>query len=275
MVMSIITLSRGTRSGGRGIAEDVARRLGYACISRDILLDASEIFNAPQLKLHQAIHDAPSLLDRFTNGKERYIAFVRAALLRFLREDNVVYHGLAGHFFVKDIGHCLKVRIIADMEDRVRGEMECQGLSEKEAVRLLTQDDAERRRWSQWLYGIDTSDPSLYDLVLHLGHVSRSDAADIICHTVNLPTFRPTPASLQALNDLAVAAEVHAALVEDYPTIDVTGKDGKITIYAKLGPNAGALAQENVIADIRARIKGIPGVETVEVRIKPVAQLND
>ena len=101
--MAIITISRGSYSRGKEVAEKVAKKLGYDCISRDILLDASEMFNIPEIKLVRAIEDAPSILDRFNNGKERYVAYIQAALLKYFQEDRIVYHGLAGHFFVKDI----------------------------------------------------------------------------------------------------------------------------------------------------------------------------
>ena len=67
----------------------------------------------------RAIHDAPSILERFTYGKERYVAYLRAALMKHIQKDNVVYHGLAGHFFLQEIPHIFKVRIVADLEDRI------------------------------------------------------------------------------------------------------------------------------------------------------------
>ena len=100
--------------------------------------------------------------------------------------------GLAGHFFLKEIGHVLKVRIITDMEDRIKLEMERQRISREEALAVLKRDDSERRKWSQHLYGIDTADPILYDLVVHVGKVTVDDAVDVICHTVGLPTFKTT-----------------------------------------------------------------------------------
>ncbi|MGE5310768.1 MAG: AAA family ATPase, partial [Nitrospirota bacterium] len=133
--MAIITISRGSYSRGKGVAEKVAERLGYQCIGRDLLLAASEEFNIPEIKLIRAIHDAPSVLDRFTYGREKYIAFIQAALLRHFRRDNLVYHGLAGHFFVRGVSHVLKVRIISDLADRVKLEMEREKISEKEARR--------------------------------------------------------------------------------------------------------------------------------------------
>ena len=97
--MSIVTISRGSYSRGKMVAEQLAKALSYECISREIILEASEHFNIPELKLIRAIHDAPTILDRFTYGKERFIVFFRAALLTHMQRDNVVFHGLAGHFF--------------------------------------------------------------------------------------------------------------------------------------------------------------------------------
>jgi cytidylate kinase len=131
--MAIITISRGSYSKGKEIAERLAKRLGYECISREILIDASKEFNIPEVKLIRALHDAPSVLDRFTYGKERYIAYIKCALLDHVKKDNVVYHGLAGHFFLQGIPNVIKVRIISNIEDRVKEEMKRENISEEEA----------------------------------------------------------------------------------------------------------------------------------------------
>ena len=104
MLTAIISISRGSYSKGKEIAEKVAQELGYECVARDVLLEASEEFNVPRIKLIRAIHDAPSILDRFSYGKEKYTTFIQAEILEHFRKDNVVYHGLAGHFFVEDDG---------------------------------------------------------------------------------------------------------------------------------------------------------------------------
>src|SRR5210317_561839 len=101
--MPVITISRGSYSRGKEIAEKVAAKLGYDCISRDLLLEVSKEHNVPEIKLVRAIHDAPGILARLNRKKEKYIAFIKSALLNHLKQDNVVYHGLAGHFFVKNV----------------------------------------------------------------------------------------------------------------------------------------------------------------------------
>ena len=93
-------------------------------------------------------------------------------MLERFQKDNLVYHGLGGHFFVKDISHVLKVRIIADMEDRVKLEMEREGISKREALSILKNDDKERRKWCKYIYGIDKWDPILYDLVIHIKRIT-------------------------------------------------------------------------------------------------------
>ena len=116
--MSIITISRGSYSRGRDVAEKLARELGYDCVSREVVLEASEQFDIPEIQLIHAIEDAPSFLDRLTRGKERYVSYVRAALLKRVQRGNLVYHGFAGHLLLREAPTVLKVRVIAAMEGR-------------------------------------------------------------------------------------------------------------------------------------------------------------
>ncbi len=261
--MSIITISRGSYSKGKEVAEKVAQRLGYKCISRDIVLEASEGFNIPEIKLVRAIHDAPSILDSFTYGKEKYIAYIQLALLRYFSKDNVVYHGLAGHFFVKDISHVLKCRIIADIHDRVKLEMAQEGINRVEALSILKKDDEERRKWSQILYGIDTGDPSLYDLVLHIHKVTVDDAADIICHAAGLKHFQTTPDSQRAMDDLLLSAEVKAALMEIKVGIEVFVQNGIVSVKTE----APVPKERALIVEIEKTAKKIPGVKEVKTNV--------
>ncbi len=262
--MSIITISRGSYSKGKEIAEKVAEKLGYECVSRDILLEASEHFNIPEIKLVRALHDAPSVLQRFTYGKERYIAFFREAFLEHVQSDNVVYHGLAGHFFLKGVAHVLKVRVIADMEDRVRLEMEREGISDQEARKVLRKDDEERRRWSLSLYGLDTADPSLYDLVIHIHKMTVEDAVDVICHSAGLHHFQTTKESQQAMDEIVLAAQVRSAIIKDWPNMEVTvsGQDVLVETEAPISQ------EEAVISRVSDIAKTVRGVESVRVTVR-------
>ncbi len=269
--MSIITISRGSYSRGKEVAERVAQALGYECVSRDVLIEASEQFNIPEIRLIRAIHDAPSLLDRFGHGKERYVAYIRAALLKHVQKDNVVYHGLAGHFFLTGISPVLKVRIIADIEDRIKEEMKRENISAETARYILKKDDEERRKWGLKLYGIDTSDSTLYDMVLHIKTIQAEEAVKILVDTVHLPSFKKTPASQQILDDLLVAAQVQANLVHEYPTSRVTCRDGEVfvNVVAHVAVYAPLSAELEEISKIQMIAMKIQGVRKVTVNVIP------
>lgn len=264
--MAIITISRGSYSHGKEVAEKVAERLGYECISREIILEASEQFDVPEFKLLKAIKDAPSFLERITWGRQKYIAYIRAALLGHLKKDNVVYHGFAGHYFVRDVPHALKVRIIADFEDRVRLVMKRDGMSREEAVEFLNKLDDERRKWGQRLYGIDTNDPSLYDLVIHIKALTVDDAVDLICDAARREQFKPTEQSRQKIEDLALAAEVQASIFEIRPDAEVEAEAGVVTVSVQIPVEA----DESPLVDrIRKVCEGIPGIKDLKVKTVP------
>jgi cytidylate kinase len=264
--MSIITISRGSFSRGKEVAEKVAQRLGYQCISREVLLDASEEHHIQEIKLLHAVKDAPSILNRFLYGREKYISYIQTALLRYVHKDNVVYHGFAGHFFIKHIRHVLKVRIIADFEDRIGIVMDRDGISRQEAIRFLKKVDEERRKWSRTLYGIDTWDPSLYDLVLHIHKITVEDAVGIICHTVGLKRFQTTPESQKEMDDAVLASEVKAALIDLKPDIETSAKNGKVIVHTK----AHESQEVKLIEEMEEIAKKVPGVKEVLVDVHPL-----
>lgn len=263
--MSIVTVSRGSYSRGKEVAEKLAEALGYECLSREIVLEASEQFNIPEVRLIRAIHDAPSILDRFTSGKERYVAFFRAAFLKRLQKGNVVFHGLAGHFFLQGIPHALKVRIIADLEYRVGEEMKREGISSEEARQVLVKDDEERRRWGLHLYGLDTWDPMLYDIVIHINNLGVDDAVSTILHAIERPCFTTTPHSQRLLDDLTLSAQVEAALVKEYPKVSALAKNGEVLVNIR----ASLVEERSITAKVKRIAEKVEGVKMIDVNIVP------
>lgn len=263
--MSIITISRGSYSRGKEVAEKLAQALNYECISREIILEASEHFNIPELKLVRAIHDAPTILDRFTSGKERFIAFFRATLLTHLQRDNVVFHGLASHLFLQQFPHVLKIRISANLEDRVREEMLRENITAEEARMVLVNDDAERRKWSLQLFGQDPWSAQLYDMILHIGNMNVDQAVSIILHALEQPCFRSTPESRRMLADEALSAQVEASLVKAFPKVLVDSGNGEVFVNVR-----GSLADEkNIIEKVKRLAEKVDGVKSIQVNIVP------
>ncbi|MGM0664069.1 MAG: AAA family ATPase [Thermodesulfobacteriota bacterium] len=259
--MAIITVSRGSYSKGKEVAEKVAERLGYQCLSRDVILEASGLYHIPEIKLVKAIHDAPSVLERIRGGKRGYIAYYKSALAGLVQKDNIVYHGLAGHLLLKGVPHVIKVRIIADLEDRVRNEMRQEGISEQAARSMILKDDQERRKWTMSLYGADPWDSSLYDLVIHIQRFTVSNAVDFVCRTAGMDQFRTTRESQQKMDDLALASRVKAALIGLNADVDVISEYGNVLVFAGTDDR---LARK-IRGKIGSLISDIDGINNIEV----------
>lgn len=273
--MAIITISRGCYSHGKEIAEAVAARLNYECISQEILLEASQSFHIPESKLFESLHDAPSLIERITHARQRLIDWFQATLLNHAAKDNLVYHGFAGQILLSGISHVLKVRVIARMEDRVNMLMGQKGISEQEARRLIEHEDHERAEWYRAIYRMDMHDPQLYDIVLHIGRLTIDDASDIICEAASRNSFKATAESLSDLMDLALSSHVKVVM-EDICKADVRAKNGivhirvqgqKIKTTGIASPDVQHQVQDQIQRDlydkIIAAVSKIPGVKDI------------
>jgi cytidylate kinase len=263
--MAIITISRGAYSRGKEVAEKVARKLGYKCIAREVLLEASEKFNIPEIKLLTDLPDAHSVLERFFYGKEQYLAYIQATLLQQVRHDNVVYHGFGEHFIFRDLSHVLKVMIMADLQDRVKLVMEREGIT-RHSLRFVKTIDQERKKWGQLLYGADIWDPRLYDLILHIKKIGVDDAVEIICHTAELGSFHATDESQRAMDDLVLASELKVALLDLKPDAEVSCQGGRVFVRTR-APEA---QEADLIQQIEDIAKRVDGVQEVRVQVIPV-----
>jgi len=213
--MPIITISRSSYTYGKKVAEAVAKTLGYTCISREELINASQEFSMPGLKL---VRELPIILDQTVFNKHRYISYIRSALLKHLAKGKVVYHGFCGHILLKDIDHVLKVQITAELEDRVKLVMDRDGLSRNDALLFIkTMDDA-RKKWCQKLYKIDLSKVCQYDISLNISKLPLDKAVDVICKTAMLDRFKTTAESRKAMNELLCAADARTETFTDSET---------------------------------------------------------
>ena len=272
--MSIITISRGCCSHGKEIAERVADAMGYECISKEVLLEASQYFNIPETRLSSSIHDAPGMLERIMHTHERqyFLDCIQAALLEHARKDNIVYHGMAGHLFLSGISHVIKIRVLAEMEDRIALVGKMRGIPRKEAIAVIEAEDRQREEWYHAVYKKDMSDPSLYDMVLHIGRLTIDDACALILAAAARESFQATDQSQRDLNDLALVSHVKSALA-DICEAEVTVADGVVTVKVKgqklrktgftrpgMQQRVQTRIQEDLRQEITAQVSQIHGV---------------
>ncbi len=145
--------------------------------------------------------------------------------------------------------------------------MERENISAEEALYILKKDDHERRQWGLRVFGVDTWDPSLYDMVIHIHKITVDSAVDIICNAVVSERFKATAESEKALSDLVLASRVKAALVSTCPSVRVSAKEGVIFVDTMVGP---AVA-EPLVQELRSLANEVQGVKKVTISVTPTA----
>jgi len=260
--MPIITISRGSFSGGKMLAESLAKRLGYRCIDRDQIIQKAAVWGVSQDDLRTAIERPPTFLGQSQHTKYLYLAFIQAALTEEVRTGNTIYHGLAGHLLLGKGPHVLRTRIIAPMEFRIGRLQDRLKCNRHDAMVYIEKMDEDRRKWTRFLYGVDWRDASLYDLVLNLEHMSLEEACDVISSTSQLKYFECTPKIQRTMNDLATASHVKANLAMNPATFnvqfEVVANGGSVSIKGDIiGPY-----QAKKIGSI---VRAIPGVTEVHL----------
>jgi cytidylate kinase len=259
--MPIITISRGSGSGGQLLAEALGATLGYEVASREQVVHEAAAFGATEEALQAALLKPPGLWDRVHHERHRYLAFVQAALCQRVRNGRIVYHGNAGHLLLPGIAHVICVRLIAPTEFRVRMLRERAGMSEAEAVEHYQKVDRQREKWTRFLYGVDWLDPHLYDLSINLRTMDIEDAVETVAVLSRSPRFQPTDESRRAMADLLLTSRVRAALAADERTasaeVGLRASNGVVFLRGRLRP-------PSLVDAVLAVAAGVEGVERVD-----------
>jgi cytidylate kinase len=209
--VAIITISRGSLSGGRAVAECLVRQLGCRSLAREILRRAAGKLGASEEIVQAKFETTPGLWARMSRERERYVLAVQTALAEACVEGSLVYHGLAGQFLLRGLPGVVRVRLISPLEKRVRTLMDSQHrMTAKAAEEFIRNVDQDRRRWVKLTYGADVEDPSLYDVTVNLRSLSVESACVAIVEAAAQPEYAFTEAVRRSFTEFA--AECHRRL---------------------------------------------------------------
>ncbi|MGD2068458.1 MAG: cytidylate kinase-like family protein [Gemmatimonadota bacterium] len=262
--MQIVCISRGSLSRGAELAEALARKLGYAVLSREDLIEAATAEGIQVGKLEMSMMKPHTFTERLARERDLYLAFSTAYLCDRLQEGPLVYHGRTGHLLLRSVSHVLRVRVVADDEYRVAATMAKLGLDRARAVQYLAEVEEDRRAWVRSMYGVSWEDASQYDVVLNVERMNVDNAATALLGMTRLPDFRMTPASRRAMEDLHLGARTRLRLARDRRTsrydLSVRAHGGLVSVTYL--PHDMEVAEE-----IPRILEGLEGMREVRVSV--------
>ena len=274
--MPIITISRGTMSGGKALAECLAATLGCSCIAREVLVEGAAKLGVSEEFLRERLERAPGLWERLTAERKTYALATQAALAEQIARGEAVYHGLAGHLLLREIPEVLRVRLIAPVEARVKALMEQRGMTREDAERFIMQVDSHRVRWTRLMYNADIDDPRLYDLVINLEKTSIESGCDVVLTLARRPEFTIDDTARTRLGDFALTCRVRLALAVQPATrgldLNVTARAGAVTLTGTVPkPDMLTHASDRWTREIREVVEGVAGVKRVVLDVGVVS----
>ncbi|HEX7629915.1 MAG TPA: cytidylate kinase family protein, partial [Candidatus Methylomirabilis sp.] len=258
--MTIVAISREMGSGGYEVAAAVAKALGFDYMDREILLLAAREHAVPEEKITDVADRHLSLWERFDEEKRRYLTFIEAAYYSFAEKGRLVTAGRGGPFFLRDVSHAIRVRIMAPFEVRVRRVMEREKLAHKAAMVKVRDYDREMAGRIDYLFGLDWTLPENYDLVINTEANAWQFYTDLLVAAARHPRFQPVPESVQRVKDLSLGAQVRAAIATDPLTkninVEVFAQSGQVALKGVVFSPAMMDAAANVA-------RQVPGVVAV------------
>ena len=263
--MPIITIFSGGFCQESPVVQEVTARSGYRQITDDeIVAEASRKAAMSESKIKRAFSAKSSVFNKFTLENERSLAFIKLAVADAISDDNALITCFSGQLIPAAVSHTLRVCLIAPQKYRIAVAAEQEGISEKEAAKLVQRREEDCSFWINSLFGSsDPWDPAIYDIVIPVDKMPVKEAAALITDWAGKDIIQQTTDSNPALVDFRLAAATETALIQQGHTVEVSAKDGAITLTI----NKHVLRLNRLQEELRSIAEPIAGVKSVETKI--------
>ncbi|MEP7135972.1 MAG: cytidylate kinase-like family protein [Chloroflexota bacterium] len=168
--MPAITISREIGSLGDIIAEQTAKRLGYALVDKNLI---EKVFRQFGFINFTETYDEAGFWSRFDPHRTETVHLLNRIIEAFVFHGNVILLGRGGFALLKGYADVLNVRIQAPLPLRVERVLHEQGLSSlAESEEFVKDTDRMRREFVESTYSHQWGSVSAFDLVIDTGKIS-------------------------------------------------------------------------------------------------------
>lgn len=267
--MAVIFISCGTVSGVRILINSLCERTVCKYLSRETLINEVSCYGEWATEALTQLSEATSSYEKFSRTRRPYTILMRQALLKKIRDDNVIYYGFSSHLLVPRLKHFVRIRIDAPLSMRIPMTMERLNCDEKSAREYISKSDENKVRWARFVYGIDIRNSALYDLNINLNHLSITTVGNVIEHILQQDDLKASAELKDQVEQALLAANVEAALIIDPRTRDLEIDASQEKGWMKL---TGPYLEDKNLAVVMDIARTVHGVERVEYNPGYVSQ---
>ena len=261
--MPVIAIISASHCNGEDVSKILSEKNKYQLLTDDLIDKTSKNYSISKEKLQIAMFGSSTLFSMTEIERNLFLTYLKLELLKEIQKDNLVYYGYAIHLIDPEISNVLKVCIIAQSKYRIKNLTEKNEISEKEARNLIKHDDRILYNWTNYLFNINPTDKSLYDIIIPINKTSVEQTVELIQSNTKNEALALTEKSKKALDDSIFASKVLIELLEKKHNVDVKSNDGNVEVYVK----KFVLFFEKYKKELVNIVKSIDGVKSVEIKI--------
>ena len=187
MSQLIISVGREFGSGGRVIAEELAKRFNIPIYDRHLITDIAEKTGLTPEEIEKYNENPkPHIIARsvrgYSNSIEDNIAEMQFDIIDKKAADgeSFVVVGRCSETKLKKYPALVSLFVLGDMSEKVKRVMEVYSLSEEEAQRLITKKDKKRKRYHNYHCTGHWGDSRLYDLSINSSRLGIEGTVDYL-----------------------------------------------------------------------------------------------
>jgi cytidylate kinase len=204
--MAVITISKEFGTESEKVASLVAEKLGYEYIGENLVAEIAKELNISESEAAMFRQTSQSRILRFVDrytcsivqkvvdrehgclDDKNYYEGTKKLVQNVHEAGNVIILGWGGQCLLKGKPDTLHVRLIKDMDLKIKEVMQSENLNPKAARAFIDREEDDLKAYIKHYFQEDWGAAHLYDLIIDMGKTSVEKAADLICDNVKHKT---------------------------------------------------------------------------------------
>lgn len=269
--MPIITISREMGTGAYGIAQELAKKLKYTLVDGPKLAACAADYGL-SLETLQAVDEKPPSYNTVEDrARAASLNSIELILLDLAKKGNAILYGRGAQDLLQNCGNVLRLRFIADFEERVERFAEREWIDPDLAQELIRRSDHQRGGFIHFYFDRDWNDPLGYDLIFNTSRLSPGAIVDTVVAAVKDSQLKEADEwSREEIEKAVLVKKIETALLRseelEYRPFRIDVEEGVVTLSGYIGSDVEKTAALRLVSDIEGIHKVIDELHVVNYR---------